>query len=128
MKIFILFIILAAFIRGTYQKDLLLDPLISNTAPFSHYQCVKHTYDEIAIWLNMGDKGITTQPQTVINAKNAGLNLHIGLSPCRSVIVENHINEIFRVLSNVPIVRIWLEPLIVAGSGNVCSWDRFPAP
>ena len=81
----ILIVIVAALIKSSRQKDLLLDPIISSNVLVSHYQCIKNQYSEIALWLGMSDKGITTPIQVVTNAKNAGLNLHIGFYPCRAL-------------------------------------------
>lgn len=85
MKSLILIVIVAALIKSSSQKDLLLDPIISSNVLVSHYQCIKNQYSEIALWLGMSEKGITTPIQVITNAKNAGLNLHIGFYPCRAL-------------------------------------------
>lgn len=78
-------IFVALLFSPVFAKDLPLDALI-NSATISHYQCIRQTYDEVALWLNMTDKGIPlNQSQAIANAKNAGLKVHIGFYPCRSL-------------------------------------------
>jgi len=86
-----------------FTKDLPLDALI-NSASVSHYQCIRQTYDEVALWLNMTDKGIPlNQSQAIANAKNAGLKVYIGFYVCRSQTPDQIFSEVIKSIGQIPI-------------------------
>lgn len=104
MKIPASLIFLTLLFSLVYTKDLLLDPLLNNNVAISHYQCIRQTYDEVALWLNMTEKGIPlNQSQVIANAKNAGLKIHIGFYPCRSLTPDQILSEIIMSINQIPI-------------------------
>ena len=104
MKIPTSLIFLTLLFSLVYTKDLLLDPLLNNNVAISHYQCIRQTYDEVALWLNMTEKGIPlNQSQVIANAKNAGLKIHVGFYPCRSLTPDQILSEVIMSINQIPI-------------------------
>lgn len=65
-------------------KDLLFD-ISTESVPVSHFKCVRQQYDEISMWLFWDENGaLGFSMQNFQNAKNAGLAVHMGTTPCRS--------------------------------------------
>lgn len=70
-----------------HSLDLFFDICFGNVPPTtSNYNCIRQNQPEIALWLYNDQKGINSYSvQSFTNARNAGLRLQIGFSPCRTV-------------------------------------------
>lgn len=68
---------------STSQKDIIFDLEITNTT-LSQFECLRQTYDDIILWIATTQNGIVDiSLQHYLDAKSAGLKVHVGFIPCK---------------------------------------------
>lgn len=88
----LLWVVLAVLLTSTACKDLLYSFPIG-TMSLEHFKCFKQSYDDVIATISFTKTGmIEVDRKTFLNAKAAGLKMHIAFTPCRSLPADQQVN------------------------------------